>query len=116
MEIETLGKQELLVNPQLLIEILSDSTADFDRGDKFTYYKSIESFTEYILVAQHRPNVTQFIKQSDNSWLQHEFNDLSDTFQMATLDSEIALTEIYQNVEFPERSTRFDLIPPINNE
>lgn len=115
-KVEKLGKQELLINPQLIIEILSDSTADFDQGDKFTYYKSIESFTEYVLVAQHRPKVTQFIKQSDNSWLQHEFNDLNDTFRLASLDCELSLTEIYENVEFPERSTRFDLISVRNNE
>ena len=115
VEIETLGKQELPVNPQLIIEILSDSTADFDQGDKFTYYKSIESFTEYILIAQHRPKVTQFIKQSDNSWLQHEFTDLSDSFHLDSLDCEIGLLEIYENVEFPERSTRFDLISVRNN-
>lgn len=61
---EKLGKQELLANPQLIVEVLSDSTADFDRGYKFTYYKSIESFTEYILIAQDRPHVSQFVKQA----------------------------------------------------
>lgn len=116
VEIETLGKQDLLVNPQLIVEILSDSTSDFDQVDKFTYYKSIESFTEYILIAQHRPHVTQFIKQSDNSWLQHEFNDINDTFHINSLDCDLILTEIYENVEFPERSTRFDLISVRNNE
>ncbi|MDQ3633316.1 MAG: Uma2 family endonuclease [Acidobacteriota bacterium] len=116
IEIETLGKQELLVNPQLLVEILSDSTSDFDQVDKFTYYKSVESFFEYILIAQHRPHVTQFIKQSDNSWLQHEFNDIDDTFHIASLDCDLDLSEIYENIEFPERSTRFDLISIRNDE
>ena len=110
VEIEILGKQELLVNPQLIIEILSDSTAEFDRGDKFTYYKSIESFTEYILIAQHRPHVAQFVKQSDNSWLQHEFNSLEDNFHVESLECKLNLSEIYQDVEFPEPSRRFDLI------
>ncbi len=116
VKIETLGKQELLVNPQLIVEILSDSTADFDQSDKFTYYKSIESFTEYILIAQHHPKVTQFIKQADNSWLQHEFIDLNEIFLLTSLDCELALDEIYENLEFPERSTRFDLISIRNNE
>ncbi len=109
---EKLGKQELLVNPQLIIEILSDSTAEFDRSYKFTYYKSIESFTEYILIAQDRSHVTQFVKQADNSWLHHEFNALEDQFYLASLDCEMALAELYQDVLFPDRPNRFgfDLI------
>jgi Uma2 family endonuclease len=115
-EIETLGKQELLLNPQLIVEILSDSTADFDQSDKFTYYKSIGSFTEYILIARNRPKVTQYIKQSDNSWLQHEFTNIDDTFHLASIDCQLNLSEIYENVDFPERSTRFDLISQKNND
>lgn len=112
--IETIGKQDLLVNPSVIIEVLSESTADFDRGYKFTYYKSIESFTEYILIAQDRPHVTQFIKEADNSWLQHEFNAIEDKFHLASLDCELELAELYQDVEFPELPNRFNLI--IENE
>ena len=101
-EIEKLGKQDLLINPQLIVEILSDSTADFDRGYKFTYYKSIESFTEYILIAQDRPHVSQFVKQSDNSWLNHEFNDINDNFYLESVGCEIELAELFRDVEFPE--------------
>lgn len=108
--IEKLVNQEMLVNPSLIVEILSDSTAEFDRGYKFTYYKSIESFTEYILIAQDRPHVTQFVKQSDNSWLHHEFNSIDERFHLASLDCELQLSELYQDVEFPEISNRFNLI------
>jgi Uma2 family endonuclease len=108
--IETIGKQDILTNPQLIIEILSDSTAEFDRGYKFTYYKSIESFTEYVLIAQDRPHVTQFIKQDENNWLNREFNSIDDTFHLASLDCELELLELYQDVEFPEISNRFNLI------
>ncbi len=106
-EFETLGKQQLLVNPSLIIEILSETTAEFDRGYKFTYYKSIESFTEYILIAQDRPHVTQFVKQSDNSWLNHEFNSLEDDFYLTSLDCRIDLLELYKDVEFPEIDSRY---------
>ena len=109
-EFETLGKQELLVNPSLIIEILSDSTAEFDRGYKFTYYKSIPSFTEYIMIAQDRPHVTQFIKQDENNWLNREFNSIDNKFRLASLDCELELLELYQDVEFPERQDRFNLI------
>ncbi len=107
---EKLGKQELLVNPSLIIEILSDSTAEFDRGYKFTYYKSIKSFNEYILIAQDRPHVTQFIKQDENNWLNREFNSIADKFHLASLDCELELSELYQDVEFPEIQNRFNLI------
>ncbi len=107
---EKLGKQEMLANPSLIIEILSDSTESFDRSFKFTYYKSIESFTEYILIAQDRPHVTQFIKQDENNWLNREFNSLQDKFHLASLDCELELSELYQDVEFPEISNRFNLI------
>ena len=105
-----LGKQQVLVNPSLIIEILSDSTADFDCGYKFTYYKSIESFTEYILIAQDRPHITQFIKQDENVWLNREFNSLTDKFRLASLDCELELTELYQDVKFPERQNPFNSI------
>jgi Uma2 family endonuclease len=106
---EMLGKQQMLVNPSLIIEILSDTTAEFDRGYKFTYYKSIESFTEYILIAQDRPHVSQFIKQEENNWLNREYNDINDKFHLASLDCEIELNELYESVEFPEIDSRYRL-------
>ena len=67
---ETMDGLDVLTNPQMLIEVLSPSTEAFDRGEKFTYYKSIESFTEYLLVATNRPFVRQFIKRAENEWIQ----------------------------------------------
>lgn len=115
-EFRKLVKQEILTNPQVIVEILSESTANFDRGYKFTYYKSIESFVEYILVAQRRAKVTQYIKQSDNSWLQHEFTELDEVFHLTALDCEMRLNEIYEDVEFPKDYKRFELISVLNNE
>jgi Uma2 family endonuclease len=106
-KVEKLGNQELLVNPSLIVEILSETTAQFDRGYKFTYYKSIESFTEYLLIAQDRPHVSQFVKQSDNSWLNHEFNSIEDGFHVASLDCKLDLSELYQDVVFPENVLPF---------
>ncbi len=103
---ETMGKMEVLTNPQMLIEVLSPSTEAFDRGEKFTYYKSIESFTEYILIAVNRPHVTQFIKQNEREWIQREAVGLDEKIFSPTFNVEILLSEIYLDVEFPE--------PPIN--
>jgi Uma2 family endonuclease len=99
---ENLGRQELLTNPSLIVEILSDSTAVFDRSYKFTYYKSIESFSEYILIAQDRPHIAQFIKQNETDWLMREFNDLEAKFYLSSLDCELESTEVYEGVSFPE--------------
>lgn len=98
---EKLKGLDVLTNPQLIVEILSDSTEAFDRGDKFTYYKSIESFIEYLLVAQHRPHVTQYVKQADNSWSYKEVNELSEKIYVASLDCELNLEELYRDVIFP---------------
>src|SRR5437868_8662405 len=76
-QFEEIGGVDALTNPSLIVEVLSESTEAYDRGEKFTHYKSIPSFCEYLLIAQHRPHISQFIKQTDDSWLQREFNDLT---------------------------------------
>jgi len=97
---EEIGGVGALTNPALVVEILSSSTEAYDRGDKFTHYKSIPSFGEYLLVAQHRPHVTQFVRQDDGSWGYREFNDLGESLKLSSLDCELRLGEIYQNVSF----------------
>ena len=97
---EEIGGVGALTNPALVVEILSSSTEAYDRGDKFTHYKSIPSFGEYLLVAQHRPHVTQFVRQDDGSWGYREFNDLGESLKLSSLDCELSLGEIYQNVSF----------------
>lgn len=105
-QIEQIGGIEMLVNPQLIVEVLSESTEAFDRGDKFSYYKSIESFTEYLLVAQHRPHVSQFVRQGDGFWINVEFNDLNDVVELRSVPCSVPLSAIYRDVEFPELEKR----------
>ena len=104
--IETIGGIEMLVNPQLIVEILSDSTEAFDRGDKFTYYKSIPSFTEYLLIAQRRPHVTQFVKHGDGFWANYEFNDVAEIVELKSVGCSLPLAAIYRGVSLPEADTR----------
>jgi len=85
----------------LIWEVLSPSTEAYDRGDKFTCYKSISSLKEYLLIAQHRPHVTQYVKQSERIWYREEFNDLSESLHLPSLDCTLNLTEIYRHVIFP---------------
>ncbi|MEW6212174.1 MAG: Uma2 family endonuclease, partial [Acidobacteriota bacterium] len=67
VELESYNGSDLLVNPLMLLEVLSPSTEANDRGDKFTWCKSIPSFREYLLIAQHRPHITLFAKQADGT-------------------------------------------------
>jgi Uma2 family endonuclease len=96
---------DVLANPTLIIEVLSQSTEAYDRGDKFTHYKSIPSFREYLLVAQHRPHISQFLKRHGGEWLHREYNDLSDVVRLASMDCEFSLSEVYQSVGFKPRPT-----------
>ena len=100
-EFEKIGGIDMLVNPQLIVEVLSESTEAFDRGDKFSYYKSIESFSEYLLVAQHRPHVSQFIRHGDGFWINYEFNDLHDSVELKSVSCSLPLELIYRDVSFP---------------
>jgi Uma2 family endonuclease len=97
---EKIGGVDVLTNPQLIIEVLSYSTEGYDRGDKFSNYKSIPSFCEYLLVAQHRPHVTQYVKQAENLWHQFEFDQMDDVVKLVSLDCELALRDIYEDVNF----------------
>ena len=98
---EQVSGVDVLVNPALLIEVISPSTEAFDRGEKFTYYKSIPSFREYLLIAQRRPHVTQFIKQAENDWSQHEFDQLSEVVRLASVGVELQLGDIYRYLTWP---------------
>lgn len=110
-EFEQVGGHDLLTNPALIVEVLSPSTEAFDRGDKFTYYKSIPSFSEYLLVAQHRPHVSQFVRGEGGVWTFVEFNDLGDTVACASVPCELPLGEIYRDVVF-EPAARGESNPP----
>jgi Uma2 family endonuclease len=98
---EKIGGVDVLTNPTLIIEVLSDSTEAYDRGDKFTHYKSIVSLREYVMAAQHRPHITQYVKQEDGSWSYAEVNELSARIQLPSIDCVLELSEIYPDVTFP---------------
>ena len=98
---ELIGGLEVLINPTLIVEILSPTTEAFDRGDKFTHYKSIPSFREYLLIAQHRAHVGQYVKQSDAVWSYQEFNALSAALYVSSLDCTLVLEELFQDVVLP---------------
>lgn len=99
-QFETIGGVDALLNPSLLVEVLSPSTESYDRGEKFARYKSILSLREYLLVAQDRPFVTQLFKRDDGEWIYRDFEAPDSLVKIESLGCEIALAEIYQNVAF----------------
>ena len=102
---EEIGGVDALVNPTLLVEVLSDSTEAYDRGDKFTHYKSILTFREYLLVAQHHPHVTHLFKDDDGKWIHEDVNDLDSSVHLHSLGCELPMSEIYSGVTFDPPAT-----------
>ncbi|HZS48952.1 MAG TPA: Uma2 family endonuclease [Blastocatellia bacterium] len=100
IEIDEFHGVDRLLNPILIMEILSPSTEAYDRGDKFTFYKSIPSLREYLLIAQHRPHITHYFKQSSDKWEYNEYNDLSDVVTLQSIECRLALSDVCKDVEF----------------
>jgi Uma2 family endonuclease len=102
--------QEVLVNPLVIIEVLSASTKAYDFDLKFTAYQSIESFQEYLLIAQDRPHVTQYVRQSDGQWLRRDIAGMDATIKLATVECELTFTEIYRLVKFSPAESGIRLV------
>jgi Uma2 family endonuclease len=97
---------DTLLNPRVLVEVLSDSTEKYDRGTKFAHYRQIPSLQEYVMVAQDRPLVERYVRQADATWVLTVFDDLTQTFAFASIPAQVALAEIYRGVTFPEITSR----------
>lgn len=110
------GRKDTIMNPLLVVEVLSKSTRDYDspsetlcdRGDKFAAYRSIPTFAEYVVVDQYQYQVEHYAKTGQKKWVFQEYSDRDDTVELASFDFAIALHDIYDKVEF-EAS---ELIPP----
>ncbi|WP_396211308.1 Uma2 family endonuclease [Flavobacterium sp.] len=100
-EIEkTDDKFDTVTNPSVIIEILSESTKNYDKGGKFTLYRDIESLKEYILIDSEAVMVEKFIKNLDNSWQLTEYKKMEEHFTIETVAIQIELTTVYQGVQF----------------
>lgn len=92
---------DTLLNPILIVEVLSDSTEAYDRGRKFEHYRKLESLAEYVLIAQNRPHIESYRRQADQQWLLTECSEPDGTLRLPSIDCALALAEIYDKVEFP---------------
>lgn len=89
---------DTLLNPVLIVEVLSKSTASYDRRQKFAFYRTIDSLTDYILVSQDSFHVEQYTKQADGRWLLADFRSPEDVLQLDSVQCSLALGEIYDRV------------------
>lgn len=92
---------DTLLNPTVLIEVLSPSTAAYDRGEKFASYQKLDSLCEYVLISQDRIRVEYYLRQQQ-TWDLTEFHSLSDVFQLVSIACELSLQEIYAKVQFSQ--------------
>lgn len=92
-------RRDTLTNPQLIVEVLSDSTKNYDRGEKFEYYRRIRSFVEYLLIAQDRFHVGHYVHQEDGTWLFSETDDPSASIMLTSISCTVILRAIYAKAE-----------------
>lgn len=91
-----------LLNPILIIEVLSPSTESYDRGKKFQYYRELPSLQEYVLVSQESARIERFVRKSDNVWELTDASGLHDDITLTTIDYKLSLADVYENVNFDE--------------
>jgi|SRR5665213_1189478 len=101
------GEEELLdqhddtlLNPTLLIEVLSKSTKDYDRGQKFESYRRLSSLREYLTVAQEKIHIEQWMRQPDDRWVLREYSALGETIALPSIDVDLQLSDIYKKIDF----------------
>ena len=93
---------DTLLNPTIIIEVLSPSTEAYDRGKKFGHYRTLEALQEYVLIAQDAPLVEHFARQEDGSWRFAAASGLNASLYLPTINCTVALAEMYQRVEWGE--------------
>ncbi len=101
------GRIDTLLNPVLIVEVLSPSTEAYDRGFKFTQYRKLESLQEYVLVSQGEPRVEVFRRQPSGDWLLSDCAGLEATCRLDSVGCALALAEIYDKVTFTG-----EVVPP----
>ena len=91
-------RTDVLLNPTLIVEVLSESTAAFDRGEKFQAYQQIDSLQEYLLIAQDKPIVEQYVRQSSNAWTYTAAIGLQGSLQFPSIECTLNLNAVYDKV------------------
>ena len=93
-------KRDTLLNPTVVIEVLSESTEAYDRGKKFELYRSLESLAEYVLISSLEVSVERYTRQSDGSWNYSARTKLDESIDLKSIDCQLRLADLYERVAF----------------
>lgn len=96
------GRKDTVMNPLLIVEVLSDSTKAYDRDEKFAAYRTIPTFQEYVLIEQTQFHVEHFVKQATNQWLFSEYDGQDAIVLLTSISVEMSLADLYENVNFED--------------
>ena len=96
------NRTDTITNPQVIIEVLSNSTKGYDREDKFAAYRTIPTFQEYLLIDQNRIHGEQFSKTGKKRWNLREYDEEDENISLETVSFEISLQDLYNKVKFPQ--------------
>ena len=91
---------DTLLNPTVIVEVLSPSTKDYDRAGKFEQYRKLESLQEYLVIAQDRVHVEQHVRQAKGQWLLSETDRVEDTIDLPSIACHLWVADLYEKVEF----------------
>lgn len=91
-------QQDTLLNPSLIIEVLSKSTEGYDRGEKFAHYRRIESLLEYALISQEQSRIEHYTRQPDNQWLMSEVSQAQEALELSSVQCTLLLSDVYDKV------------------
>ncbi len=103
-QLEVLSGVQSLLNPTLIIEVLSDSTERLDRGDKWIAYQTIESLRVYLLISQHKPLIEAYMRQENGKWAYTHIAGLDSVLSLDSIGLQLHLTDVYADVEFPQEA------------
>jgi len=98
-------QRDTLLNPTVLVEVLSKSTEAYDRGEKFAHFRKLPSLAEYLLIAQDTVHVEHYVRQPDHQWLLSETDHLDGRVPLPAIGCELALAEIYDKVDLAHTAT-----------
>lgn len=94
------NRKDTITNPQVIIEVLSKSTKGYDRSDKFSFYKTLPTFQEYVLIDQTQKAIEQYSKQGNKRWSYAEYEEEDIALVFSSFQVEVALGDIYEKVDF----------------
>lgn len=91
---------DTLLNPTLIIEVLSPSTESYDRGKKFQHYRTLASLQEYVLISQESSRVERYLRQPNDEWLLADASGIGSSIELASIQCTLSLAEVYEKVTF----------------